>query len=1157
MSVNSTTGIYQSENNFDKFRVYVSPVISGHSVDTLTVNLNIVNPDEEMDIIELKLNKDTSNYFTQDLNLGVKYTSLPGQYRVYIKFINAEGVVGKTNCIHYVVEEIDEPADAISEKFITIIDQYNSRLIEIDQKIQEAGTVISISNERSTPTSTIVFSDTGIMRIFDDNTFTSGGFFASNGCVNAKYIFFPQTVTNIGSGVCAGLTKLEHVYIDNDENSKTLTVASGAFSLANGETATVHYKKDFHYGEFVARFLLNIKSRLSSLESNMSDLQNKITDDITNLAIKNQTTKANSAVITDSSNYSILDLQTDNDDFNISLYGKNLLNTSVFIRKYRTNAYVAQGSMIVDSDSISYNMTEGNYCGVYFKYNEFITDSLLVDKPCVFSLIVTVDKSCTFRLFDESNSQYVTKTLKPNVETLISLNTTITQSAKALTMYGVNITETTHIKLSNMMLELGDSATEYEPYQGMQSVSNSTDLSNIHTYYPNTTVISDCDCQITYVADTKNYTDHRLTTKENIANKKNAIDGSSVFYPSNSAVKNYVANELNKPNAEIETLKSNKLDKTEFNSYRADTDKAVGDNADNINLLDTNKADLVRSQNLFDWSKLLTVKSNIFTVNKTEDEGYRIAGTTVNKYQQILTNQKLQLDDGDYYISDSAINNTDVIVYCQLALVDTDGKSTYYNNAKVTIDNSKYTSIYLTVQTGTTVGEVDTVIYPMLCRYDDANIQYLPHRVAKGVTLLAKHMPEMEKDISDKANNIICVTDKSTSSVVTDSSQNYLKALTLYGNSVQSAVPTPTAPVNIDNIVNPQTKLYRKNLFDFSVCKVNTNDSATINSVDRDNCTISFTTSETGVSSGVYLLHIDLSAFNKGYGIDYTKLGGKPVALSFDIQSDINCRIGVQFTKYIYNYFDITPKKQRIVVTDTVDINKLSKAICFYTNKTKANITISNIQIEVNNTATDYEDCDVSKAEINCTLCKINNIADTLTVNADGTGYITQNLLYERLTSGKSQSGHTWQHSTTSKRFYRDDTRFKANFGVPNLLCNRFKVADNERDTTLDETIGFTAGTGIGIAIRMLQFDGDVTAWESWLDSNEVYVLVPLKKPIVTELSKDQVDKILSLYTYYPSTTVVSDCDSQLTYIADPKNYIDNKILEVATALVAHESEVN
>lgn len=406
-------------------------------------------------------------------------------------------------------------------------------------------------------------------------------------------------------------------------------------------------------------------------------------------------------------------------------------------------------------------------------------------------------------------------------------------------------------------------------------------------------------------------------------------------------------------------------------------------------------------------------------------------------------------------------------------------------------------------------------------------------------------------------NQINVTTDKSTSIVLNDSSDCNIVGLTAYGSSVQSEVPTPITPVNIDNATNPKIKLYRKNLFDFSVCNINVNDSATINSTDRDNCTISFVTNETGVSSGVYLRHIDLSVFNKGYGVDYTKLGGKPVALSFDIQSDINCRIGVQFIKSSNKYFDITSEKQRIVVTDTVDINKLNKALCFYTNQTKANITISNIQIEVNNTATDYEVCDVNKVEINCTLCKVNNISDTLTVNADGTGYITQNLLYERITSGRSQSGHMWQYSTVSKRFYRDDTRFKANYGVPNLLCSHFKVADNERDTTLDETIGFTAVTGTGIAIRMLQFDGDVTAWESWLDSNEVYVLVPLKKPIVTELSKDQVDKILSLYTYYPSTTVVSDCDSQLTYIADTKNYIDNKFNELATALVAHESEVN
>ena len=1409
MSVNSTTGIYQSENNFDQFRVYVSPFISGHSVDTLTVNLNIVNPDEEMDIIELKLNKDTSNYFTQDLNLGVKYTSLPGQYRVYIKFINAEGVVGKTNCIHYVVEEIDEPADAISEKFITIVDQYNSRLIEIDQKIQEAGTVISISNERSTPTSTIVFSDTGIMKIFDYNTFTSGGFFASNGCVNAKYIFFPQTVTNIGSGVCAGLTKLEHVYIDNDENSKTLTVASSAFSLANGGTATVHYKKDFHYGEFVARFLLNIGSRLNSLESNMSDLQNKtqgleddkadlvqsqnlfdmlayldlltsttnpvtkgvldnidksnnsftitssgddcytnkwtntdslkfsidvkpnttytlswdcegasgnvfvfsnatttkiwktannkkqltfttdddttfvtvrfgvtnanntvtynniqielgdvateytpckvaqgikelnrkvdklqssnsdkinsITDDITNLAIKNQTTKANSAVITDSSSYSILDLQTSNDDFNISLYGKNLLNPSVFIRKCHTNAYIAQGSMIVDSDSISYNMIEGNYCGVYFKYNEFITDSLLVDKPCVFSLIVTVDKSCTFRLFDEYNSQYVTKTLKPNVETLISLNTTITQSAKALTMYGVNIVETTHIKLSNMMLELGDSATEYEPYQGVQSVSNSTDLSNIHTYYPNTTVISDCDCQITYVADTKNYTDHRLTTKEsitnkiyeikfpsstyytsslavwnyvnskletplsdisdlqsrtakledkatsyntkivdmqigkeNVSNKKNAIDGSSVFYPSNSAVKNYVANELNKPNAEIEILKSNKLDKTEFNSYKTDTDKAVGDNADNINLLDTNKADLVQSHNLYDWSKLLTVKSNIFTVNKTEDEGYQITGTTVNKYQPILTNQKLSLEDGDYYISDSAINNTDVIVYCQLALIDTDGKSTYYNNAKVKIDNSKYTSIYLTVQTGATVGEVDTVIYPMLCKYDDANIQYLPHRVSEGIPLIAGCIPDIKNNVSAKADNIVCSTDKASSCYLNDSSKNHIKGLSLYGNSMQSEVPTPTVPVNIENVNNPNITLYQKNLFDTSKVNPNMNSKAQLVEWDRQNCSLTFTSDASVINSGPYFRHATLIGVGQGYGVDYTRLNGKSVTLSFDIQSNTDCKINVQFTKYSNTYLDISTTKQRLSVTEVVDTRKLNKALCFYLNNVEATVTISNIQIEIGGIATDYESCECNSLTIERSLHGIGDVCDTLTVNSDGTGYITQRLFAERITSQKKSTSYEWSYSKVTHRFFRND--YSYSFAVkdnkPLILCSHLDVGENENNTAFDNSIGWINVGGVGIAIRMTEFDGDIAKFKKWLDDNEVYVVAPRSKPITVDLSKDEVDKILSLHTYYPSTTIVADTDFEVEYVADTKAYIDNKFNELATALVAHESEV-
>lgn len=204
-----------------------------------------------------------------------------------------------------------------------------------------------------------------------------------------------------------------------------------------------------------------------------------------------------------------------------------------------------------------------------------------------------------------------------------------------------------------------------------------------------------------------------------------------------------------------------------------------------------------------------------------------------------------------------------------------------------------------------------------------------------------------------------------------DKKDKVIKNLTIKNTTEKSTgvVLNDSSDCNIVNLIcdekadSNQIAFYRKNLFDFNSIRVYGNDSASNIVVNKNSKSISFTTSETGANSGIYIRHTNYQDY-KGYGVDYTKLGGKPVTLSFDIQSDINCKIGIQFIKTSYKYFDITSEKQRIVVTDTVDINKLNKALCFYTNKTKANITISNIQIEVNNTATDYEDCDCQKVTL-------------------------------------------------------------------------------------------------------------------------------------------------------------------------------------------------
>ena len=343
-----------------------------------------------------------------------------------------------------------------------------------------------------------------------------------------------------------------------------------------------------------------------------------------------------------------------------------------------------------------------------------------------------------------------------------------------------------------------------------------------------------------------------LDTKENISNKVDTINfPSTIYYPSSKAVWDYVNSKISTPLADIETLKNNKVNVTDFNTFKDTTNKTIANHSTNIN----------------------TNAKNIETM-------------------------KADLDKKDKVIKNLTIKNT---------------------------------------------------------------------------------------------------TEKSTGVVLNDSSD-----------------------CNIVNLIcdekddSNQIAFYRKNLFDFNSIRVYGNSSASNVVVNKNSKSISFTTSETSVNSGIYIRHTSYQDY-KGYGVDYTKLGGKPVALSFDVQSDINCKIGIEFIKASYKYFDITSEKQRIVVTDTVDINKLNKALCFYTNKTKANITISNIQIEVNNTATDYEDCDYQKVSL---------------------------------------------------------------------------------------------------------ADADVN----------------------------------SLHTYYPSTTVIADSDFILTYVADNKNYIDNKFTELANVIVASAS---
>ena len=241
-----------------------------------------------------------------------------------------------------------------------------------------------------------------------------------------------------------------------------------------------------------------------------------------------------------------------------------------------------------------------------------------------------------------------------------------------------------------------------------------------------------------------------------------------------------------------------------------------------------------------------------------------------------------------------------------------------------------------------------------------------------------------------------------------------------------------------------------------------------------------------------------------------------------------------------------TDKSTSVVLNDSSDCNIVG--LTLYGKSTQSAIPTPTNPVAIKNInnpkITVTNDSDRQSNNIQCTLRGIGNVYDTLTVNSDGTGYITQRLFVERITSQRKSTSIEWNYSKATHRFFRNDYSysFDVKDNKPLILCSHLDVGENEKNTDFDNSIGWINVGGVGIAIRITEFDGDIAKFKKWLDDNEVYVVAPRSKPITVNLSKDEVDKILSLHTYYPSTKISADADFEATYIADTRKYIDSKV---------------
>ena len=184
-------------------------------------------------------------------------------------------------------------------------------------------------------------------------------------------------------------------------------------------------------------------------------------------------------------------------------------------------------------------------------------------------------------------------------------------------------------------------------------------------------------------------------------------------------------------------------------------------------------------------------------------------------------------------------------------------------------------------------------------------------------------------------------------------------------------------------------------------------------------------------------------------------------------------------------------------------------------------------------------------------------VCDTLTVNADGSGELMQRVGSDVLSDATATSIpdsdkiYTIKKSTTVGYLQN-----KASSTQYRLLCSHFSTSEKQYVSASSSNNSMTWSGSPAQQLRVGSAMGEAALNELFSSGNVVLQYI-LAAPITTVLSLEEVQSILSLNMYYPVTKVYNNKGAEMgiTYIADTKNYIDNKFSELSAAIVSSASE--
>lgn len=417
---------------------------------------------------------------------------------------------------------------------------------------------------------------------------------------------------------------------------------------------------------------------------------------------------------------------------------------------------------------------------------------------------------------------------------------------------------------------------------------------------------------------------------------------------------------------------------------------------------------------------------------------------------------------------------------------------------------------------------------------------------------------EIGSEVRTKADAIICSTQGETISV-SDSSDDYLRGLQVFGKSTQDGTPTPDMPVDIVSTENPSVILAGKNL----VKPRNGSISGYTATVNKDG---SITVTGAAITtSAIYLNiafpsaddYVSLVEGNKYYlwceSSNGRSVGTKTINRKGDTiwgsTKGWNDGFNTEYAQLVQIYLESSGHE----VGDT--------SLC----------GTYRIQLEIGDKFTGFEAYkEVQSISLPHTLPGIPVSSGGNYTDTNGQQWICDEIDFERgvyvqrietvqvnenMVLKIDDVGKDTAQAVISGIYHKgcDSDRAALTLTDP-ILSNRYTFVQwLDNPWTVDNSISYNTYAEVRVKVPATETP---ESYKTFVKENDLYVSYVRKDPIETSLTAPEIAAYKALRTNYPNTTVLNDSGAtmELKYNADTKIYVDNAIKAAVAEIVASMS---